>query len=164
MIGIVIDEYNLSVLLIPHVIPLDGNNSNNDYVYMKKIIDSLPEYREKLKIMDAGLNSVETKYVIGQCSYYIGARTHSTIAALSNKVPTVSIAYSTKAKGLNRDLFGERPVVIDLENLNSKSLLESLNYLIQNQSDLRNILEEKIPELCGKIHSIVEKVHLELKL
>jgi polysaccharide pyruvyl transferase WcaK-like protein len=48
----------------------------------------------------------QVKWVISKCRYFIGARTHATVAAFSTGVPTISIAYSKKARGINRDIFG----------------------------------------------------------
>ena len=44
------------------------------------------------------------KNIISNCHYFMGARTHSTIAALSSYVPTISIAYSIKAFGINEEI------------------------------------------------------------
>jgi colanic acid/amylovoran biosynthesis protein len=111
----VVDEKGISVLLVPHVTPLDGSMKNNDYQYMLSILKKLEDLGDKVKIMNPNFNASEIKYVISQCRYFMGARTHATIAALSSKVPTVSIAYSQKAKGINLDLFGDEPVVIPLK-------------------------------------------------
>jgi colanic acid/amylovoran biosynthesis protein len=51
-------------------------------------------------------NASQIKYVISNLRFFIGARTRATIAALSSGIPTVSIAYGVKAKGINKDLFG----------------------------------------------------------
>ncbi|MBO5622010.1 MAG: polysaccharide pyruvyl transferase family protein, partial [Butyrivibrio sp.] len=40
-------------------------------------------------------------------SFFVGARTHSTIAAYSSNVPTLVIGYSVKSRGIATDLFGD---------------------------------------------------------
>ena len=40
------------------------------------------------------------KYLIGQCDFFVGSRMHSCIAAVSQCVPAVSIAYSDKFIGV----------------------------------------------------------------
>ena len=46
------------------------------------------------------------KGYISRCSFFVGARTHSTIAAYSTGVPTLVIGYSVKSRGIATDLFG----------------------------------------------------------
>ena len=90
--------------------------------------------------MDSSLNAAQTKYVIGKCRYFIGARTHATIASLSTAVPTVSLAYSTKARGINRDFLGNEKNVIDMNSITATSLVEALRGLVDHESEIRNTL------------------------
>ena len=50
--------------------------------------------------------ATELKGYIAMCSFFVGARTHSTIAAYSSNVPTLVIGYSVKSRGIAKDLFG----------------------------------------------------------
>jgi colanic acid/amylovoran biosynthesis protein len=85
--------------------------------------------------------------VISQLRFFIGARTHSTIAALSSEVPTVSIAYSVKARGINRDLFGNEDMVLPTPDVSSASLWSSLDWLLREENSLRALLAVRVPEL-----------------
>ncbi|MFN2366014.1 MAG: polysaccharide pyruvyl transferase family protein, partial [Desulfurivibrionaceae bacterium] len=151
------DKKGMSVLLVPHVTPLDGNPKNNDYEYMNNILNGLGDSGGKVKIMNHELNAVETKYVISRCRYFIGARTHATIAALSSKVPTISIAYSEKAKGINADIFGDEPVVVGLKDLTADKLLNALDYLEKNESRLKSFLDKKIELVANEIDKAVSE-------
>jgi colanic acid/amylovoran biosynthesis protein len=68
------------------------------------------------------------------------------IAALSSGVPTVSIAYSVKACGINRDLFGSQETVLQARNLSARTLRESLERLVQQEDALRDLLEQRLVE------------------
>ncbi len=48
--------------------------------------------------------------------------THSTIAALSSGVPTLSFAYSIKAQGINRDIFGHTDYCMGAADLNAEAV------------------------------------------
>ena len=48
-------------------------------------------------------NCEELKGYISRCRFFIGARTHATIAAYSSQVPTLVVGYSVKAKGIAKD-------------------------------------------------------------
>ena len=139
-ISLVTSEFNLSVLLIPHVTPLDGSVKNSDAHFMRAILECLPDIGDRVSIMDSSLNAAQTKYVIGKCRYFIGARTHATIASLSTAVPTVSLAYSTKARGINKDFLGNENNVLDMNSITETSLSEALRGLIDRESEIRSTL------------------------
>ena len=94
--------------------------------------------------MDSDLNAAQIKQVISECRFFLGARTHATIAALSSVVPTVSIAYSAKAKGINQDLYGHQDAVLESAEVNQTSLLDSLKWLRTNEQELREQLIQRL--------------------
>ena len=112
-IRVTVKNYDMSVLLILHVVPLNGDSKNIDADYMRPVLDSFSDLGSGVRMMDSELNAAQIKQVISQCRFLLGARTHATIAALSRIVPTVSIAYSIKVKGINQDLFGHQDAVIE---------------------------------------------------
>src|SRR3546814_7153574 len=80
---------------------------------MTKMLDELGDLGRAVTIMPSTFNASQIKGVIANLRFFIGARTHATIAGMSSTVPTISISYSIKARGINRDLFGDLPVVLD---------------------------------------------------
>lgn len=98
------------VLLVPHVTGVEGND---DYLYMAPLAEcsSAPE---RVRLCPPVLNAAETKYVVSQFDMLMAARTHATIAAFSTGVPTISLAYSRKAHGINLDLFGHTEWLLDI--------------------------------------------------
>lgn len=158
----VVNLKGMSVLLIPHVTPLNGDAKNNDYEYMKNIFGTLDNFGGRVKIMDPNLDAVKTKYVISQCRYFIGARTHATIAALSSKIPTISIAYSEKAKGINADLFEDEPVVVGLDELSCERLWDAFEYLEANEIRLKTTLTNKIENAVNNIYDVVNEFDLRI--
>lgn len=144
----VIDNKRMSVLLIPHVDPLDGESVNSDSAYMRKILNTLGEaYKEKIKLLPPTLNASQLKYLISRCRFFIGARTHATIAAFSTEIPTISIAYSVKAKGINQDIFGHTQYVLETPTVSTSSLMVALELLIKDELEIKEILKKRIPEL-----------------
>jgi polysaccharide pyruvyl transferase WcaK-like protein len=85
----VVGELGMSVVLVPHVEPL-RNPEQSDRRLLSAIADGLPELEGRIALLRDGLNAAELKYCIGRCRFFIGARTHSTIASLSSSVPTLS--------------------------------------------------------------------------
>lgn len=141
-----LETTQMAVLLVPHVDPLDGTVENSDSHFMGEILKVAGRFGGRISIAPATLNAAQLKYVLSNCSYFIGARTHATIAALSTLVPTFSIAYSIKAKGLNRDLFGSDSLVLNTPDVSAESLRESFKYLVNNREDIVGKLSVSIPE------------------
>lgn len=142
----VLDETRMSVALLPHVDPLDGAKANSDSHYMEEILRELGGSQPRVGMVRRGLNAAQIKHVIGQSRYLIAARTHATIAGWSKHVPTISIAYSIKARGLNQDLFGNLDYVLETPKVNRQSLWDSFLLLTQRESDIRAGLQARIPE------------------
>ncbi len=142
-----VKERGLGVLLVPHVVPLNGSDYNNDAYYMDAVRSEVEDLGVSVKMMPHQLNASQIKYIISKLRFFIGARTHATIAALSSGIPTVSIAYSIKAKGINNDLFGNENPVLQTPDLSNQSLQKSLKWLFKEENTLKDTLSTRIPEL-----------------
>jgi colanic acid/amylovoran biosynthesis protein len=151
------------VLLVPHVIPLDGSVKGNDAIYMANMLEEFKSLGSAVTIMPAHFNASQIKQVIGQLRFFIGARTHATIAALSSAVPTLSIAYSVKAHGINQDLLGDMPVVLPTPELSSASLMVGLNYLIDNELQIKAHLNGKLPEWRERVVLATNKMKIKIE-
>lgn len=131
------------LLLIPHVqAPTLGRC---DWKFISLLLSRLPGGdRERVQVLPDTLNAAQLKHCISGCRAFIGARTHSTIAALSSGVPTLSIAYSTKARGINRQIYGHLENVIEIEGFTADSAAEAtLRFLSQAESE-KGFLRERI--------------------
>lgn len=92
-----------TVLLIPHV--MERNPNNNDLIACEELHCSLSDSR-MCRVMSGEFTAAQFKGIIGLTDCLLGARTHATIASMSQGIPTVSIAYSRKAYGIMSDVFG----------------------------------------------------------
>lgn len=156
------NKTNHSILLIPHVAPLNGDKFNNDEIYLAKIFEKVKSPR--VSIAPFGLNACEIKTVISKCRYFIGARTHATIGAISSNVPTISIAYSVKARGINFDIFSNEKYVLPTPEIKASTLWNSLQTLINDEDIIKTTLEEKMPQwknLAHKSANVFHKNHLK---
>jgi colanic acid/amylovoran biosynthesis protein len=140
-----VDEAGMGVLLVPHVIPLTGRTKNNDAHYLAKLLQRTSDLGRFVAMMPPHLNAAETKDVIRGCRYFIGARTHATIAALSSGVPTISIAYSVKAKGINLDLLGHTDHVLETPQVSAATLTARFRALESDEAAVRARLEDRLP-------------------
>ncbi|MEA1049007.1 polysaccharide pyruvyl transferase family protein [Lamprobacter modestohalophilus] len=122
------------VLLIPHVI----QPGNDDAAFLSALKSTKKYPPERLQLLSAhDLSSRQIKDVIARLRCFIGARTHATIAALSENVPTLSIGYSVKARGINEDIFGNDHWVVDHLTLDPENLAEKVNELLLAGDEIR---------------------------
>jgi colanic acid/amylovoran biosynthesis protein len=153
-------ERGFSVLLVPHVVPLDGTGKNDDARYMHDLLKSCGDLGNCLSMTPHDFNAAQIKYIISRLRFFIGARTHATIAALSSGVPTISIAYSIKARGINRDLFGNEWMVLPTPELSTRSLLTALDNLVEHESDLKETLYSAMAEYEQKLKTTLKQLEL----
>jgi len=140
----ILAETDMSLILIPHVDPFGGTYEDSDSAYLTSLMNGVENRGSRISIVPPTLNAAQLKYVIGLCDYFIGARTHSTIASLSQCVPTVSISYSVKALGINRDLFGHTNYVLPTAELSFESLVEKLDIIVRQSESIVETLKERI--------------------
>lgn len=133
------------VVLIPHV----RLSFNDDIDELKPIYEKYKYTKRVLLIDDISLNARQLKYIISKCSMFVGARTHATIAAYSTYVPTLSIGYSVKARGIARDLFGnEEGMTVSIKNIDSKSLISAYENIYGNKQRYKEKLIDIMPGYC----------------
>ena len=138
----ILSDANTHLVLIPHVI--GKSVLDNDEAVCEQLAKRL-RGRDRVTLVDQKHNACQMKHVISQCDYFIGARTHSTIASLSSCVPTLCIGYSTKAYGLNKDIFGHTDYVLPIEDVNERSLIEKFNLLCNKRSEIIKQLRRQLP-------------------
>lgn len=121
-----------SVVLIPHV--QERDRRNNDLYACREVLRRCSNPLDNV-LLSLPLSASDFKGVIGLCEALIGARTHATIASMSQGVPTVSIAYSRKAWGIMRDYFGPTlgsTLTIDVADLDRERMAAALKAAIAN--------------------------------
>ena len=132
----------MQIALIPHVFW----NHNNDLDVLGKVYSEFEE-SDRVVLVKENYNCMQLKYIISKCRMFIGARTHSTIAAYSTCVPTLVLGYSVKSRGIAKDIFGsEENMVLSVQELDKKEdLIDAYEYIRENEECLRKHLLEFIP-------------------
>lgn len=137
----ILDNTTLKILLIPHVVE-DGNN---DYEYMLNFFEDFKD-SSRIAILPPDLSAKQYKGYIAQTKFFVGARTHATIAAYSSGVPTAVLGYSVKSRGIAKDLFGEELCVVNSRTLeNADPVIQAFNTLVEKEQEIKDTLMRKIP-------------------
>jgi len=143
------------VLLVPHVIPEDFE-VENDYIACKKVWQSLsPAEQENVIVLDGGYDQNQIKYLIGLCDFFMGARMHSTIAALSQCVPAVGMAYSKKFAGVFKTA-GVEECVVDMREMGGDVVVEKVREIYEKREEIRRRLEKVTPRVKRTVYEIFE--------
>jgi colanic acid/amylovoran biosynthesis protein len=133
------------IMLIPHVIAEKGVGQD-DRKTCDRIYRNCP-LKSSLFYANVDFNASELKYLISICDVFVGERTHATIAALSSFVPTLSISYSVKSHGINRDVFGHEDYVRHARGLTANYLYDKVHHLLRERANIRRELQGRIPAI-----------------
>ncbi len=160
MIEHILMKTNYKIALIPHVIW----DTSNDYEILEELNRHFAK-ESRITLISGNHSAEELKYIIGKCCMFIGARTHSTIAAYSQCIPTLVIGYSVKARGIAKDLFGTYDnYVYPVQQIqNENDLIAPLEFLISNKDSIKEHLEDIMPEYISKTKDVVEILNNKLK-
>lgn len=150
LINYIINQTDMQVALIPHVVW----SHNDDRIPLNILYDRFKETGRICIIEDH--TAEELKGYIARCRFLIAARTHASIAAYSEKIPTLVVGYSVKARGIAQDLFGSyEKYVIPVQSLKGKDdMTIAFKWLQDNESNIKQQLDSIIPIVKEKVSNI----------
>ena len=155
----ILEKTKMNIALIPHVIW----ERNDDRKTLEELYSFFRNNERVVMIPDCGAK--ELKGYISRCRFFIGARTHATIAAYSSMVPTLVVGYSVKAKGIAKDLFGtyENYVKPVQELETTEQLKEAFYWIYEREDQIRTHLQEVMPSYVEKARKAGEKLREIMK-
>lgn len=139
LIQYILENTDYNIILIPHVVWCD----NDDRAPLKMLYEFFKNSKRIYLVEDC--NCTKLKGYISKLSFLICARTHASIAAYSNKIPTLVVGYSVKSRGIAKDLFDcTKDYVIPVEKLqNNSDLLQKFLWILQNEKSIKDKLIKK---------------------
>jgi polysaccharide pyruvyl transferase WcaK-like protein len=147
MMDYIIQNTDYKIKLISHVIDPTRPDTQYDPGVLAPLYEKYKDTGRVICIDSEPLDATEIKGHIKSCDAFIGARTHSTIAAYSTLVPTAVIGYSVKSRGIARDLFGtDEEYVIPVGSVKGEVLVDAVKRLIAENDDIREHMEKIMPE------------------
>ena len=146
MIRYILEKTDMNICLIPHVMWENNNDLEPIQILYNEFLPSGRVCR-----VSSG-NALQLKGYIARCRFFVGARTHATIAAYSSCVPTIAVGYSIKSRGIAKDLFGtEEHYVLSVQGLNGKNnLRDEFEWLMENEQSIRKHLKDVMPQYAEK--------------
>ncbi|MEB3100772.1 polysaccharide pyruvyl transferase family protein [Ferviditalea candida] len=148
----ILNTTDMTIALTPHVIQ-DGNN---DYELLLQFFNEFT-YTNRVILLPDHLNAMQYKGYIARMRFFIGARTHATIAAYSSFVPTLVLGYSIKSRGISKDIFGEEKLVLGVNDISDSSKLTAVfDEMIKEERTLIRQLKQSIPHIQKMAYQSVE--------
>lgn len=98
----------------------------------------------RLHLADADYDHREIKWLIGHCDFFVGARMHACIAALSQGIPAIGMAYSRKFVGVFESV-GVPELVLDLRTLDAGEVMNEVIELYKQKDIFVSRLQKTAP-------------------
>ena len=141
------------VLLVPHVL---GQSEESDATVSRALYQELaPRYPGKLGWVAGEYGPGEMKFIIGQCEAFVGSRMHACIAAVSQAVPAVSVAYSDKFVGV-MEAIGAGAVVADARKMGQEEVIGVIRHMLEGRDSLKRQLEASMPEVQARVWGLFQ--------
>ena len=156
-------EQTHEIWLMPHTYAPDGD-VESDPDASRQLRNSLPsDLRERVRIIAAEYGPLEIKGVIGMCDFFIGSRMHSCIAALSQAIPCVGVAYSMKFKGVFETV-GMEAWVIDGRDVGADEAVRRTIDLYRSRESIREPLRQRAASARQRLAEVFEEIMEKLGL
>ena len=139
-----LDRTDCRLLLIPHVF---DPSLQDDFSSCKTLQEKLGgAYPDRIHLLHGIYDQNEIKGVIGGCDFFMGSRMHACIAAASQGIATIGLAYSRKFQGVF-DSAGVGEMVVDLTKVTTEEAVADCLRLFERRDEAAKELAERIPKV-----------------
>jgi polysaccharide pyruvyl transferase WcaK-like protein len=158
MFGLSSDYPSLMRALIPQLVSLGadvalvshvkgrGAEGESDADASEKLFAELSgKCGSSLRVISPEYDHREIKDLIGRCDFFLGSRMHACIAALSQGVPAVGLAYSRKFLGVFETV-GAEDLVINLRDFDEAGVLAKVAQLFADREKYAGQLRLRVTE------------------
>ena len=158
LVNYLLEQTDMAVCFIPHV--YDIATGSQDLAVLE-VLHSKYADNPRVSFVREDLNSAQLKYIISQCRFFIGARTHSMIAAYSSMVPALALSYSIKSLGIAKDIFGSyESYAISWKNFSQPTQLRDafIQTLQVNEEQILDHYRQVMPEYRTRIIKTAQEI------
>jgi colanic acid/amylovoran biosynthesis protein len=125
------------LLLIPHLF-----GEQND----EKLLKNFVTRETDIFILPQQIDAYGQQVLIAKLFAVISMRYHPALFAAKGNVPTICIYYEHKMKGFI-EILGRIDLLINVENISYDLIIEKFQYLEKNIEQIKNEIQQKVPEL-----------------
>jgi colanic acid/amylovoran biosynthesis protein len=146
---------NADVVLVPHVF---GDQPESDSTACAALFDALHDrYPGRLACVCGQFDQNEIKFVIGHCDFFVGARMHACIAALSQAIPAIGIAYSQKFLGVFQTV-GAGALVADPRHLTTEQILDVVDDAMNRRDEIATGLRRTMVDVKRELFATLDGI------
>jgi len=152
----------VAVVLVPHVIPLGdfrGSVENDLHAALDVQARMSKRYPDRLFVVQGQCDQAQVKYIIGLCQFFLGARMHTCIAALSQCIPAIGLAYSKKFRGVFETV-GAEDLVLDMRSATAEEIVTAIGRIFANRQAVVERLRENVPPAKQQVQDLLKDVDL----
>lgn len=150
-------ERDVPVLLVPHVFADEPGSEGDQQASQACYRELAGGSGGRLHLLPGEPNQHELKHLIGKCDFFIGSRMHACIAALSQAVPAVGLAYSRKFLGVFDSIeVGE--LAIDLREVGEEAVLKRLASIYEQRARIRKHLRARMNDVKASVLSAIAQL------
>jgi len=146
-----------TLILVPHVYGA-GEDSESDATACEQVFAELrSRYPGRIGVLRGEYGPNEIRFVIGLCEFFVGSRMHACIAAVSQCIPAVSIAYSDKFRGVMREA-GVDSLVADARTCPLEDTLAVVQHGFERRAELAKELEARMPAIRATVSNLLRGI------
>ena len=135
-------EQDVELVLLPHVVSDDP--ADDDRRYLQRIFDIVhARIPDRVGIVRDDPGAVKMKGILKRCDAVIAARMHCGIHAASVATPALFLAYSAKARGMARYIYGSEDMCMPLEHFGAPSSGFRISAFLAGREALQDLLLQR---------------------
>ncbi|MCJ8320902.1 MAG: polysaccharide pyruvyl transferase family protein [Colwellia sp.] len=141
------EDYNILPVLVPHVMTPAGKLDDD-----KVCLLIANEMKSTPVILDKKLLPDEIKKIISHSKLMIALRMHAAIAALSESVPVIAVAYSHKMHGVMASC-NQKEFIIDYDDNSNEQIFYKVKHIMENH----DLIVDKLTTSLVKVNARAKK-------
>ena len=152
-----LQDPNTIILLIPHVCPSEAYKVESDMAACQHAIEGVNDAdRNRVLLPEENYDHRSIKSVIAFSHFFLGSRMHSCIAAMSQCIPTVGLAYSNKFLGVFESV-GQGENIADLRVVDKKNIVSFLMEKHAQKDTIQGQLSRIVPSVQQQVISLFDE-------
>lgn len=148
LIEALLERTEAHLLIVPHVV--DDSEESDLPVCRELWRAAAGRHAGRVHLLAGSYGAHQAKEAIGRCDFFIGSRMHACIAALSQGVPALGIAYSEKFQGVF-DAAGVGELALDARRLGASEIVARAVAFFEGRANLRAQLQTRADSIRTRL-------------
>ncbi len=152
-----LETSDVNLLMVPHVFAPDGDSPTDSAAAAELLASLGPEAVARVRLVPAVKDERQLKWIIARTDWFCGTRMHATIAGLSSGIPTATISYSDKARGVF-ETCGQGSQLVDPRQLSTEECLTRLQEIFLQREQARQSLAPALAQVKLRLAEQMDEI------